>query len=42
MEKTKNKSISETITIAVVIICIGLIILELLTNIHNTLNISHL
>lgn len=34
----KSKYFEETIVIVVVIICLGLVILELLTNIHNKLN----
>ena len=37
MEKSKSKSLAEPIVIAVVVICLGLIILELLTNIQNNL-----
>lgn len=37
---SKKKQIAETIVIAIVIICLGLIVLELLTNIHNNNHIN--
>ena len=38
MEKNKNNRLTEIIMIAVVIICLGLIVLELLTNIQSKLS----
>ena len=39
MEKKKSKRITETIVVTVAIICLGLIILQLKTNIQNELNV---
>ncbi len=38
MEKQKRKRLTETIVVAIVVICLGLIILQLKSNIHNELN----
>ena len=40
MEKEKENRIVKTLTMAVIIICLGLIILELQMNIHNELNVN--
>lgn len=37
MEKKKSKRLREAIVIAVIWVCLGLIILELQSNIHNIL-----
>ena len=40
MEKEKNSRVAQTIIVAVLIICVSLIILQLLTNIHNELRLN--
>lgn len=39
MEKIKNRRIVKVLVVAVVVICLGLIVLELVTNISDVLNI---